>query len=60
MHGDKYDYSKVKYINKKTKVTIICPLHGEFEQTPDSHVNSKNGCPLCSKSHKNLTTEQWI
>jgi len=30
VHGNKYDYSKAKYINSKTKVTIICPEHGEF------------------------------
>lgn len=30
IHGDKYDYSKVKYTHNKTKVCIICPKHGEF------------------------------
>ena len=30
VHGDKYDYSKVEYINSRTKVCIICPEHGEF------------------------------
>ena len=47
VHGDKYDYSKVKYINAKTKVCIICPEHGEFLQTPNSHL-SGNGCPKCA------------
>lgn len=45
--GDQYDYSKVDYINKSTKVIIICPIHGEFEQTPNNHFNSKIGCNLC-------------
>jgi len=31
VHGNKYDYSKVNYVDCKTKVTIICPVHGEFE-----------------------------
>ena len=31
VHGNKYDYSKVEYVNTLTKVTIICPIHGEFE-----------------------------
>ena len=44
----KYDYSKVKYINLKTKVIIICPEHGEFKQTPSSHLNGQ-GCPECYK-----------
>ncbi len=39
VHGDKYDYSLVEYINNKTKVKIICPIHGEFEQTPTSHIS---------------------
>ena len=34
VHGDKYDYSKVEYVNNKTKVCIICPEHGEFWQRP--------------------------
>jgi len=31
VHGDKYDYSLVEYVNNKTRVTIICPIHGEFK-----------------------------
>lgn len=46
IHGDKYDYSKVEYINNKTKVCIICPEHGEFWQTPEIHLNG-HGCPKC-------------
>lgn len=48
IHGNKYNYSKVEYINKNTKVIIICPEHGEFEQTPDNHLNNKAGCSQCS------------
>ena len=53
-HGDKYDYSKVKYINAKTPVLIICPVHGEFLQTPDAHLRGQ-GCPRCSK-YNNIVT----
>jgi hypothetical protein len=45
-HGDIYNYSKVNYINSQTKVIIICPLHGDFEQQPNNHIN-KQGCPRC-------------
>lgn len=46
-HGvDTYDYSKVVFKNSKTKVIIICPEHGEFEQEPTSHMLS-SGCPKC-------------
>lgn len=51
IHGEKYDYNNVKYVNSKTKVSIICPKHGEFLMTPSKHLNSKQGCPVCSESH---------
>ena len=49
IHGDKYDYSKVDYVDYDTKVKIICPEHGEFWQSPDSHLQGK-GCRLCNWS----------
>ena len=58
VHGDKYDYSKVEYVKSKAKVTIICPEHGEFLQTPQKHLYGQ-GCPKCG--HKSeLTTEEFI
>lgn len=47
VHGDKYDYSKVEYINSKSKVCIICPEHGEFWQTPHNHLVGYD-CIKCS------------
>jgi hypothetical protein len=47
VHGNKYDYSRVKYVNNKTNVKIVCPQHGEFEQTPSNHVRGAN-CYYCS------------
>ena len=47
IHKNKYDYSLVKYINNKTKVSIICKEHGIFEQLPINHINSNSGCPKC-------------
>lgn len=58
VHGNRYDYSKVDYINDKTKVCIICPEHGEFWQTPSKHL-SGNGCPKCA-GNITKTTEQFI
>ena len=51
IHGDKYDYSKVKYINSRTEICIICPEHGEFWQTPHNHLKGQN-CPLCAKEKR--------
>ena len=50
-HGDKYDYSLVNYINLKTKIKIICPEHGEFEQRPDVHLKGV-GCKKCYFKNK--------
>lgn len=52
VHNCRYDYSKVSYVNAHTKVCIICPEHGEFWQTPDSHLKGK-GCPKCANEHRN-------
>ena len=49
VHNNKYTYEKVNYINAKTKVTITCPIHGDFEQTPDAHRKGE-GCPECRKN----------
>lgn len=48
IHNNKYDYSKVNYINNHTKVCIICPEHGEFWQTPAMHSSEGQGCPNCA------------
>lgn len=46
VHGDRYDYSRVGYINSKTPITIICREHGTFEQKPNAHLAGQ-GCPAC-------------
>ena len=64
IHGDKYDYSKVNVINVKTKVIIVCPEHGEFEQTPNVHTDFKLGCPSCAKdkfgSNVSSAGDKWL
>ena len=64
IHNNKYDYSLTEYINQRTKVKIICPIHGIFEQTPNKHLNNR-GCPQCKRSKgeeiiKNYLTENKI
>jgi hypothetical protein len=63
VHGDKYDYSKVEYINSLKEVIIICREHGEFEQLPKTHKRG-NGCIKCGKdrsSHaRKNTLEEFI
>lgn len=50
IHDEKYDYSKVNYVNNNTKVSIICAKHGEFLQSPSKHLIGQ-GCPKCNSSH---------
>lgn len=71
IHNSKYDYSLVELNNSNEKVTIICPVHGEFFQTPRIHLLG-SGCPLCAKitqrydkakrkhTYKKRTTESFI
>lgn len=47
LYGDKFDYSKVRYKRAVQKVTISCRKHGDFLQTPNDHLNLKNGCSAC-------------
>lgn len=55
VHGDRYNYSKVNYINSQEKVCIICPEHGEFWQKPYNHLNGAK-CPLCNRRKWNTET----
>lgn len=63
IHNNFYDYSLVKYKNNKTKVCIICPIHGKFEKLAYMHLRG-SGCPTCSHIKKyekrKLTTEQFV
>jgi len=52
VHGNKYDYSKVKYIPGNNKVEIICKKHGSFFQNPFNHLK-KEGCPVCGTERTN-------
>ena len=48
IHNNKYNYSKVIFTKMHDKVTIICPIHGEFQQTLSKHISKKQGCPKCA------------
>ena len=45
-HNGFYDYSKVQYMNSRTPVCIICPIHGEFTQQAGGHLEGY-GCRKC-------------
>lgn len=56
-HGNTYDYSKVNYSGAGSKVTIVCPVHGDFEQIASDHINLGCGCPKCSGRQSKPETE---
>jgi len=57
VHSNKYDYSKSKIDDIKT--TIICPVHGEFQQLIRSHLSGK-GCRKCANDNLKLTKDSFI
>lgn len=57
-HGNRYDYSKVKYTNTHSFVTIICPIHGEFQQRAKDHIRGYN-CSKCAGCYSH-TNEEYI
>lgn len=60
IHGHKFNYSKVNYVNVRTNIIIRCSIHGEFSQRPDNHLQGK-GCPECGwKRNPNILDNQEI
>lgn len=52
IYDKKYDTSKVKYVNRSSKLTLICPIHGDFTKSATDLINKKTGCPICNNEHK--------
>ena len=48
IHGDKYNYDDVVYVNNLTKVKVIVSKHGSFLIRPDMLLQG-HGCPICKK-----------
>ncbi len=59
IHGNVFDYSKTKYQNSRTKVIIICKIHGEFTQLAQSHL-SGDGCMKCTNDTKRKSLDTFI
>lgn len=59
IHNGRYSYDKVNYINNKTKITITCKVHGDFEQAPNNHLKGIS-CNKCSVSKRKNTLEEFI
>jgi hypothetical protein len=59
IHHEKYEYTKVKYINTITNVNIICKKHGSFKQKPSVHLKG-HGCPICSESRGEINVREFL
>lgn len=59
MHGDFYMYKEVSMTGMNNRVTIECPIHGEFEQRAADHVNGA-GCPICATGKQGGYCEQYF
>ena len=60
VHGDRYDYSQVRYANNLTGVEIVCPSHGAFTQRPANHIHKAYGCPRCGDGQRVSIGEQSL
>lgn len=62
VHGDKYNYDQVVYVNNRTRVSVVCPEHGMWNVFPVNHVNGRSACPKCSNRTRGrrmgITTEE--
>ncbi|RLJ09407.1 MAG: hypothetical protein DRP15_03920, partial [Candidatus Aenigmatarchaeota archaeon] len=63
-YDNKFDYSKTVFKGVDVTTTIVCPIHGEFEQTPYNHLNSAEGCTKCGYNSiavsRSISQEQYV
>lgn len=57
-HNGAYSYENVMYENAKAKVSITCPIHGDFDQTPNDHLTGY-GCRHCRTDSIGWTSSKW-
>jgi hypothetical protein len=63
IHRDKYDLSKVRYVNRRTKICVICPIHGEWHTLTEQLLRGQ-GCFTCGKNlsgfKKRISTTEFL
>lgn len=59
IHGDKFDYSKCEYTKAHSKITLICPVHGEFQQRASNHLQGQ-GCKECTTDISRKSIDEFI
>lgn len=59
VHGSKFNYENIDFIDFSSKIKLICKKHGEFSIFPYSHIKMDAGCPKCSRTYSKIENE-WI
>lgn len=59
-HGDLYDYSETVYTAAVNKVSIVCPKHGRFETSAQTHISGGGGCRKCARENHRSDTKKFI
>ena len=59
IHEYKYNYDKTEYINSRILVTVTCPIHGDFEQRPSSHMRGR-GCKRCAREYNSFKKTDYV
>lgn len=59
VHGDRYDYGRVRYVDSRTPVTVACLEHGAFTQKPNNHLYGERGCPACGRRNQTAAITRY-
>ena len=62
VHGSTYDYSLVDYVKALSDVTIVCKVHGAFQQNANLHLKGR-GCRQCGIERRALNSRhdtEWF
>lgn len=62
--GDRWDYSNIDYKDRNIPIVITCRIHGNFKQSPRTHLSGAVGCSSCSMESRtseflNKAREVW-
>ena len=60
IHGDKYNYDSVDYVNSISKVKILCnDCNNTFLLNPNHHLSGV-GCSVCANLNKKSNKEEFV
>jgi hypothetical protein len=60
IHNNKYIYNNSTYVDSHTKISITCPMHGDFMMSPTHHIHMQSGCPVCANYARTLYSKKYF